>query len=100
MSIDIFSLRAIANIGRSLKAWKKKLERGLDDLETDEDLGVEDTAWKLRFLGYVNQQYIRKSVRGKEQAVKAYDRIIKQIPAVIEKSLKDPDLPPVLRRAG
>lgn len=89
MSIDIFSVRAISNIGRSLKTWKRKLQRGLEDLENPEDLEVDDPNWKLRFLGYVNQQYVQKTIRGKQQAVKAYDRIMRQIPTIVEKELLD-----------
>lgn len=89
MSIDIFSLRAIANIGKSLRNWKKRLQRGLADVEDLDELEVPNAGWKLSFLGYVNQQYVRKTIRGRQQAVKAYDRIIKQIPGVVERELID-----------
>lgn len=92
MSSDIFSLKAIDNISESLKEWKKYLERGLDDyLNTEEHefrLGDCITSCNLKFLGYINQQYTAKKVEGNKRPVKAYDNIIKKMPAVINLKLK------------
>jgi hypothetical protein len=41
----------------------------------------------LKFLGYVTQQYIAKSVRGVRQPVNAYDKIIRKIPSTIKSRL-------------
>lgn len=87
MSIDIFSLRAITNIGKSLKTWRRKFEKGLAEIDDRKELEVRDPDWNLSFLGYVNQQYIRKSIRGQQQAVKAYDKIMKHIPGAVAKEL-------------
>lgn len=91
MSSDIFSLRAIENISKSLSNWKKGMESGLNqyfDIE-GEPYAIQDKSFtpRLQFLGYVTQQYISKTVRGIPQPVKAYDQIIKRIPQVIEKEL-------------
>ena len=88
MSTDIFSVRAIDNISQSLSNWKRKLERALEDIEDSiDDLEVEDPRWRLRFLGYLTQQYTAKTVRGKKQPVRAYERIAKNIPTKMEKLL-------------
>jgi len=88
MSTDIFSVRAIDNISLSLSAWKKKLERALQDIEDSiEELEIENPQWRLQFLGYLTQQYTAKTIRGKKQPVKAFDKIAKKIPLRIEKEL-------------
>jgi len=91
MSSDIFSLRAIENISQSLEAWKKGIESGLAqfrDVEKEDFTfdGVE-FKWHLQFVGYVTQQYTAKSVRGERRPVKAYDRIIRKIPHLIQSEL-------------
>ena len=91
MSSDIFSLRAIENISKSLSTWKKSIDLGLsqyDDAEEGTYLinGKSFTA-HLQFLGYVTQQYTSKTVGGEPRPVKAYDRIIKRIPLVIQREL-------------
>lgn len=91
MSSDIFSLMAIQNISLSLTNWKKTFKKGLDSyLETENEhysVGDRNVEWRLKFLGYVTQQYTAKAVRGVRQPVKAYDRIIKQAPRLIQKEL-------------
>ena len=49
----------------------------------------QDVEWRLKFLGYVTQQYTAKAIRGVRQPVKAYDRIIRQAPKMIKKELID-----------
>jgi cellulose biosynthesis protein BcsQ len=91
MSSDIFSLRAIENISQSLEAWQKGIVSGLDqfhDVEKEEfTLDGNEFKWHLQFAGYVTQQYTAKSVRNERQPVKAYDRIIKRIPQLIQSQL-------------
>ena len=50
-------------------------------------VGDRNVEWRLKFLGYITQQYTAKAVRGVRQPVKAYDRIIKQAPKLIQKEL-------------
>lgn len=88
MSTDIFSVRAIDNIGLALISWKKKLQRALDDIaDSLDDLEIEDPHWRLQFLGYLTQQYTAKTIRGKKQPVRAFDTIAKRIPVRIDKQL-------------
>jgi len=93
MSSDIFSLQAIENISISLVRWKDGLEAGIAShkKKNAEDFTVNDreVSWKLKFLGYVTQQYIAKTVRGVRQPVQAYDKIIQRIPKTIKDRLID-----------
>jgi hypothetical protein len=85
MSIDIFSLKAIENIAQSLIKWEKNLKNGLQQNEEPEEISVKKD-WDLKFAGYVTQHYTAKTdSEGKQRAVKAYEKIMKQIPAVIKK---------------
>ena len=98
-SIDIFSLQAIKNMASALVQWRKRLNRGLGDLDDPDDLQVEYAGWQLHMLGYVTQQYIyRKDVFGKPRAVKAYDRLLRRVPVVVKKEMLEryeglPDVP-------
>lgn len=94
MSVDIFSLMAINNISLTLNKWKRGLSKGLADYEVEEfekhmvrDI---ESKWDLQFAGYVVQQYTAKTVRGKKRPVKAYEKIIKQIPSKILKEIIEP----------
>jgi cellulose biosynthesis protein BcsQ len=88
ISIDIFSIRATENISSWLGEWKSKLLRDISAMSDPDDLEVEDISWKLQLLGYVSQQYTaKKNAQGKRQAVKAYERIMKQIPNSISKGI-------------
>lgn len=87
MAIDIFSIRALDNIGKQLTDWKKKLDRGLEDAEDLDDIGVGDPRWKLGFAGYVTQQYKAKTTAGVKQPVQAYERIMKQVPRAVQEKL-------------
>ncbi len=92
MSSDIFSLVAIKNIATSLTKWRNSLGKGLTDYAANENEPylVNGTAadWHLHFAGYVTQQYTaKKTGKGNRQPVKAYDRIIKQIPNLVEDEL-------------
>lgn len=91
MSSDIFSIQALENISKSLKEWEKQLTRGLGDFKGKEGspftIDNEEVTWHIQFAGYITQQYTAKTVGGKKQPVKAYERIIKRIPAVIKRHL-------------
>lgn len=90
MSIDIFSIRAVENISSWIASWRSTLERGLELLDDEDDLEIRDTRLLLRFAGYVNQQYTAKrDAEGKRVAVKAYDKIMKDIPGVVRRELVD-----------
>ncbi|CJL00889.1 sporulation initiation inhibitor Soj homolog [Streptococcus pneumoniae] len=88
MSADLFSLMAIENIILSLNTWKMELEDGLKGYERRKKArfvqGSEEIAWKVKFLGYVMQQYKAKSTRGELRAVGSYDKIIQKFPSDIE----------------
>lgn len=91
MSTDIFSLMAISNIALSLSKWKDALGTALSEFKKNESepFAVKEQAvgWRLRFLGYLSQQYTAKRVKGRREPVKAYERIIKKIPLLIKKEL-------------
>jgi cellulose biosynthesis protein BcsQ len=91
MSSDIFSLMAINNIARSLNEWKRSLEKGLEEYRqeegTDYTIGNDRAIWRLKFAGYVLQQYTAKTNEGQRRPVGAYEKILRQVPRVIEKEL-------------
>ncbi len=91
MSSDIFSIQALENIAKSLNEWKKQLTRGLEDFQDKEGEAflIDNVAvsWHIQFAGYVTQQYTAKTVGGKKQPVKAYEKIIKKIPSTVKKHL-------------
>lgn len=89
MSLDIFSLKAIENIAKSLNAWTSRYERGLENVESpSEELEVENPEWTLQFAGYVTQQYtFKRSAEGEMRPVKAFERIMNKVPDVVHKNL-------------
>lgn len=87
MSIDIFSLQGIENIGMRLASWKRDFTLGLDKLPEDEDIEIANPEWHLQFLGYVNQQYKAKTVGGQRRPVSAYEKILDRVPDAISKHL-------------
>jgi cellulose biosynthesis protein BcsQ len=88
VSSDIFSLRGLQNIELAVQSWKDDLSRGLQAFHRKERTAfiVNDSeiTVSLQFVGYVTQQYTAKTVEGKKQPVKAYERIIRQIPQTIQ----------------
>ena len=92
MSSDVFCIKAIDNIATSLKNWTDGLAKGLATYEENENedfsLRGVPVAPNLRFLGYVNQQYTAKTQGGVVRPVKAYDKIIRQMPSRITQKLK------------
>lgn len=85
MSIDIFSLRAIENISISIQEWRRKLIHGVEQVDPSvrDDL-PDHGAFRIKFLGYVAQQYIQKVRQGEKRPVDAYEKIMKRIPKYIE----------------
>lgn len=93
MSSDIFSLKAIENIGHSLEVWQAKINDVLEKIrkENDEEYEIGGTVLTVspRFLGYVSQQYNTKTNAGIKRPVKTYDRIIQRMPDKIKSYLAD-----------
>ena len=91
VSIDIFSVRAIANISEWLGKWRRVLEQKLAFVDDPDDLDIDDLELRLRLLGHVNQQYTAKrDARGQRRAVRAYEKIMRGIPAAINKGIVQP----------
>ncbi|MDR6176542.1 cellulose biosynthesis protein BcsQ [Nocardioides zeae] len=89
MSLDIFSLKAIENIAKSLDNWKFRYSRGLESVDDPADeLEVENPAWDLKFAGYVTQQYtFKRDAEGEMRPVKAFERIMRRVPEVVDENL-------------
>lgn len=93
MSSDIFSIRGLQNIELSVKSWKEELQQGLKTYKSREgenfQAGTGNTEISLKFLGYVTQQYTAKTVAGKKQPVKAYEKLIRRLAPGIKKHIVD-----------
>lgn len=89
MSLDIFSLKAIENIAKSLDNWKVRYNRGLEAVQApEEELEVTSPSWDLKFGGYVTQQYtFKRDIKGEMRPVKAFERIMRRVPEVIVDNL-------------
>jgi len=90
MSSDIFSLSALENISISLTNWKKDLNEGLIKYKENEGDEFEfpiSPYWQIELAGYITQQYTSKTEAGRKRPVKAYEKIISQIPTNINKNL-------------
>jgi cellulose biosynthesis protein BcsQ len=87
ISIDIFSVRAVDNIARWLKQWRRVLDSRLSAIDDIDELEVSDIEIRLRLLGYVSQQYTAKRKEGIRRAVKAYEKIMDDIPRAIEEGV-------------
>lgn len=89
MSLDIFSLKAIENIAKSLTGWRTKYEHGLRFVHDPfEELEIDDPKWHLNFLGYVTQQYtFKRDANGSVRPVKAFEKIMKRVPEIISDNL-------------
>ncbi|GAA0193579.1 AAA family ATPase [Cytobacillus oceanisediminis] len=94
MSLDIFSLKAVENIAKTLDNWKSRYERGLESVDNpNEDLEVASPGWDLQFGGYVTQQYtFKRDAHGEARPVKAFEKIMRRVPETIRVSLA-PDYP-------
>jgi cellulose biosynthesis protein BcsQ len=100
MSIDIFSVWAMKNIGTTVSVWQKELATGMKLAEEPSELAELVRNWRLRFLGYVTQQHKERSGYDKEageegeeikvrRRVQAYEEIGASFPAEVSKNLKD-----------
>lgn len=93
MSSDIFSVKAIDNISITLKEWKDELVEGLKKYKRKEGeqffFHVDDSSVGISFLGYIHQQYTAKMQDGERRPVRAYDRIIRQMPQRINSKFSD-----------
>ena len=89
MSTDVFSLLALENIGTSILNWSKAFNKGLDGMEDSKRKSIESlkNTCDIRFLGYVEQQYIMKTIGETKRAVKAYEAILKKIPDEIREKI-------------
>ncbi len=90
---DIFSLLGIQNIASWLKGWQRQYNRGIENVNEDRPGWIEnypivsDTNTKFRFAGYSVQQYVTRTFKTGKRPVKAYDKILQQIPSTVEKNL-------------
>ncbi len=92
MSSDIFSLLALENIGTSIDKWRTDFNDAFERIGKDEQDEVRDLNCKctIKFLGYIEQQYITKTDSGTKRAVRAYETILKQIPDTMEEKVVIP----------
>ena len=92
MSSDVFSLLALGNIGESIRKWSRMFNNGIMALEEEKRKQLDGMRkeCRIKFLGYVEQQYITKNTDGKARAVKAYDNILKKIPREIDDKIIKP----------
>ena len=92
MSSDVFSLLALGNIGESIVSWGNAFNKGIAELDSNKKAALRNMRGncQIKFLGYVEQQYITKSVGGTARAVRAYDEILKKIPEEIEARIIKP----------
>lgn len=91
MSIDVFSLRAVSNIGVTLSKWEREYMDGLNKYQEDNqhpfNISNIEPTFRLNFLGYVLQQYVAKHVKGVKQPVHAYEKIMEEMPDEINNHL-------------
>lgn len=82
MSTDVFSLLALENIGESIKTWGGMFNKGIEGMDEAKKANINSlkTSCDIKFLGYVEQQYIMKTVGETKRAVRAYEEILKKIP--------------------
>lgn len=82
MSSDVFSLLALGNIGKSITNWSTMFNNSIDKLNSTKRIKIETIKHRcsIKFVGYVEQQYITKTVDGKARAVRAYEEILSLIP--------------------
>lgn len=92
MSSDVFSLLALGNIGKSINSWRETFRSGFNGLDPEKSKKIESIphSCSIRFLGYVEQQYITKTVDGQSRAVRAYDEILQKIPQEISEKVVAP----------
>ncbi|AOZ08649.1 ParA family protein [Cupriavidus malaysiensis] len=99
MSIDVFSLWAIRNIGTTVTIWQKELETGCSLAEDPGEISELSPKGKLAFLGYVTQQHKERAGYDEEisedtgeqvkirRRVQAYESIGATFPEKVSNSL-------------
>lgn len=92
MSSDIFSLLALENIGVSIDLWRTSFNSAFERLRSSDRAAVAHlkNRCSIKFLGYVEQQYITKSEGGNTRAVRAYESILAQIPTAMDEKVIRP----------
>lgn len=90
---DIFSLLGIKNIAQWIKQWEKTYNLAIDAFKTNDEDAItkyqiqDDISNKFRFAGYSIQQYVTKTFKEGPRPVKAYDRILSEIPDTVNNSM-------------
>jgi cellulose biosynthesis protein BcsQ len=99
MSIDVFSLWAIKNIGSTVAVWQKELQTGLSLAEEPTEVMELSPQGKLAFIGYVTQQHKERTGYDKKisdetgeqvksrRRVQAYEDIGAMFPDKVQESL-------------
>ena len=91
MTSDVFSVLALKNIGESIFNWRKIFNTKVNQLEESKKRSLRNLRFScnIKFLGYVEQQYITKSTAGTPRVVQAYDKILKKIPKELKSNVID-----------
>lgn len=87
ISIDIFSVWALRNIGTAVGLWEKELSVGLKMAEDPQEFLHDSDSHKIRLLGYVTQQHKERNQSGTRRIVEAYDEINRRLPGEVAKNL-------------
>lgn len=92
---DIFSILGIKNISGWIDDWQGEYTRALTSLKQTKGLGrIEEFNClvsienRFRLAGYSVQQYQKRKFKAGQRPVKAYEEIMKEIPAAVEDYLK------------
>lgn len=88
MSIDIFSVWALKNIGTAVKIWQKELNAGVSMAEDPDEIPNIKRELPLKFVGYVTQQHKERSTSGSKRIVEAYDAINRELPEKVKRYLQ------------
>ena len=85
MSTDIFSLKAMENIRKAMDSWQKDLADGIARVNPNARHYIPAQKMDIRFAGYVIQQYVTRN----KAPTKAYERIMTQMPSIVEENFGD-----------
>lgn len=89
ISIDIFSVWALRNIGTAVSLWEKELSVGLKMAEDPLEFLHDSDSKAIRLLGYVTQQHKERNQSGTRRIVEAYDEINRRLPEEVASNLKN-----------